>query len=550
MTNEKILNGQTFTRMLLSGASNFKKHIKEVNDLNVFPIPDGDTGDNMFMTLDGGIREIINLNSQSIGKVSESLAKGMLLSARGNSGVILSQLFAGLAKGFSGKEEATLQDICYALKMAVKQAYSAVSQPVEGTMLTVARETSEKANAVCNSVKNAIEFGQACLEEVKRSLDRTPELLNVLKEAGVVDSGGAGLYYLIQGMVYGLENKEIEELAITMEEKTVDFSKFNKDSVMEFGYCTECLLQLQTIKVDVDDFDVKTIIDFLESIGDSVVCFKTDSIVKLHVHTLTPQKVLDFCQKFGEFLTVKIENMTLQHNGLEEEKEEKFVKKRPHKKFALVTTALGKGLIDVFYEFGADFVIEGGQTKNPSVDDFLKAFEEVNADEIFVLPNNSNIILAAQKASELYKKSKVHLIRTKNFGQAYSILSSLDYSSNDGTLIAGGMIEDMEGTITGIVSSSVRDANINNVSIKSGEYIGFTDKEIKFSSPDKLETLDGLLGNIKLENKYFLIAVYGQSITSEEKKKTREIMKDKYNDIEFYEIDGGQEVYDYILIIE
>ena len=194
MTNEKILNGQTFTRMLLSGASNFKKHIKEVNDLNVFPIPDGDTGDNMFMTLDGGIREIINLNSQSIGKVSESLAKGMLLSARGNSGVILSQLFAGLAKGFSGKEEATLQDICYALKMAVKQAYSAVSQPVEGTMLTVARETSEKANAVCNSVKNAIEFGQACLEEVKRSLDRTPELLNVLKEAGVVDSGGAGLY--------------------------------------------------------------------------------------------------------------------------------------------------------------------------------------------------------------------------------------------------------------------------------------------------------------------------------------------------------------------
>ena len=321
MTNEKILNGQTFTRMLLSGASNFKKHIKEVNDLNVFPIPDGDTGDNMFMTLDGGIREIINLNSQSIGKVSESLAKGMLLSARGNSGVILSQLFAGLAKGFSGKEEATLQDICYALKMAVKQAYSAVSQPVEGTMLTVARETSEKANAVCNSVKNAIEFGQACLEEVKRSLDRTPELLNVLKEAGVVDSGGAGLYYLIQGVVYGLENKEIEELAITMEEKTVDFSKFNKDSVMEFGYCTECLLQLQTIKVDVDDFDVKTIIDFLESIGDSIVCFKTDSIVKLHVHTLTPQKVLDFCQKFGEFLTVKIENMTLQHNGLEEEKE-------------------------------------------------------------------------------------------------------------------------------------------------------------------------------------------------------------------------------------
>lgn len=553
MINEKKLDGQDFAKIILRGASNFKRHIEEINDLNVFPIPDGDTGDNMYMTLDGGIREIVHLTSKSIGKVAKCLADGMLLSARGNSGVILSQLFAGFSKGIGDKEEASLTDVCYALKMSIKQAYSAVSQPVEGTMLTVARETSDKANAIVNQVNSAKEFGEECLKEVKKSLDRTPELLAVLKEAGVVDSGGAGLFYLVQGMVGKAGAEEFEEVAVTVASNKLDLTKFNKDSVMEFGYCTECLLQLQSIKVDVDAFDIKVIIEYLETIGDSVVCFKTDSIVKLHVHTLTPYKVLEFCHQFGEFLTVKIENMTLQNNEVKNNKEsneEKFTKKRPHKKFALVTVALGKGLIDAFYELGADLVIEGGQTKNPSVEDFLKAFDEVNADEIFVLPNNSNIIMAAQKAIEIYKGAKVHLIRTKNIGQAYSILSTLDYSSNDGTIIAGGMKENMEGTITANVTSSVRDAKINNVTIKSGEYIGFTDKEMRFSSPDKLQTLEGLLDTLNIENKMFLIAVYGQSITPEEKLKTEEIVRNKYKDIEFFELDGGQEVYDYILIIE
>lgn len=552
MPNNGFLDGQAFSKMILSGASNFKARIKEINDLNVFPIPDGDTGDNMFMTLSGGLEKIVSLKSDSISEVASTLASGMVLSARGNSGVILSQLFAGFAKGIGGKATISLKEACHALKTAVKQGYSAVLRPVEGTMLTVARETAEKANSICGTIDSK-DFGSICLEEVKRSLNRTPELLPVLKEAGVVDSGGAGLYYLIEGMVNVVEDSQFTELAITSSPKEVDFSKFNKDSVMEFGYCTECLLQLQSIKVDVDSFDVSIIKNYLEEIGDSVVVFKTDDgIVKIHVHTFTPYKVLEHLQKFGEFLTLKIENMTLQHNGLkkEEKSEDLFVKKRPHKKFALVTVALGKGLIDVFYELGADVVINGGQTKNPSVEDFLKAFDEANADEIFVLPNNSNIILAAQKASELYKKSKIHLIRTKDFGQAYSILSMLDYSSNDGELIKGSMISDMEGTITASITSSVRDACINNVNIKSGDYIGFTNKEMRVSSANKLEVFEGLLETLNVKDKYFLIAVYGQNVSEDEKVKTQNIMKEKYRDIEFYEINGEQEVYDYILIIE
>lgn len=550
MTKDKLLDGKLFSKMIIGGASNFKRHIKEVNDLNVFPIPDGDTGDNMYMTLSGGIKEIIKIESNSISDVAKALSNGMLLSARGNSGVIFSQLFAGFSKGLKDKDCVNLSDVVDALKSAVKQGYSAVSHPVEGTMLTVARETTEKASEILNKVDTAMQFGELCLDEVKNSLDNTPELLPVLKEAGVVDSGGAGLYYFIQGMVYHANDNQIDEVAVTIDEKQVDYSKFNKDSVMKYGYCTECLLQLQTIKVDVDNFDVKSLIEFLESIGDSVVAFKTDSIVKLHVHTLTPYKVLEYCQQYGEFLTIKIENMTLQHNEINESKKEHFTKKRPRKKFGVVTVALGKGLTDVFYEMGADVVINGGQTKNPSVEDFVKAFDEVNADEIFVLPNNSNIIMAAQKAIDIYKGSKLHLIKTKNLGQAYSILSMLDFSLNDGELIAGGMKENMEGTITAQITSSVRDAVINNVNIKCGEYIGFTDKEMKVCSPNKIETLNQLLNAVKLQNKNYLIAVYGKSVTEDEKILTQKIAKENYPNIEFYEINGEQEVYDFILIIE
>ena len=584
MENKNTLSGDLFLKMIVNGVANFKTHIKEINELNVFPIPDGDTGDNMFMTLKGGIQEVVNIKNSSIYDIAKAMSNGMLLKARGNSGVILSQMFSGFSKGLSEKETATLEEICVAMGSAVDQAYSAVSQPVEGTMLTVAKETSEKAKSVFEEVKSVEEFFRICLDEAKRSLNNTPELLPVLKEAGVVDSGGAGLYYLVQGMVFALENKIIEEVEqLNASNNDVDYSKFNQNSVMEFGYCTECMLQLQKIKVDVDSFGVKTISEYLESIGDSVVAFKTGSIIKIHVHTFAPYKVLEFCQKYGEFLTVKIENMTLQHNELNKELKEKVNKEtiknevdnkfnenkfnndnkfnieRPRKKYALITVAMGEGLIKSFYEMGADIVIDGGQTKNPSVEEFVKAFEKVNADEIFILPNNSNIILAAKEAidvfyeklkNDLLDKSVIHLIETKNMGQAYSILSMLDYSEDDGKKIADNMRQDMEGIITAQITTSIRDVNINNVEVKCGDYIGFTDKEIKASGKNRLDVCEKLLKSLHLEEKTFIVVVYGKNIAEEEKYKTQEMIKNKYEDIELYEMDGEQDIYDYILIMQ
>ena len=549
MIEGKLLNGNQFENLILNGVANFKLHIDEINALNVFPIPDGDTGDNMFMTINGGVKEMVKVKSSSLSDKANALSKGMLLSARGNSGVIFSQLFAGFAKGVSNIIEADLNQICLGLDFAVKQAYSAVSQPVEGTILTVAKDTANKANSICERVNNISEFNTIIVDELKKSLNNTPELLPVLKEAGVVDSGGAGLYYFVLGLS---ENSNLTDFDFTSSlnnKNELDFSKFNKDSVMEYGYCTECLLQLQTIKVDVDNFDISSIINYLESIGESVVAFKTDSIVKMHVHTLTPYKALEFCHQFGEFLSVKIENMTLQHNELDK-KQEKFTKKRQHKKFALVTVAQGKGLTDIFYELGADIVIEGGQTKNPSVEDFVSAFNEVNADEIFVLPNNSNIFLAANGAKEIFTNSKIHIIETRNLGQAYSILSMLDYSLDDGELIKQNMLENMAGVLTCSISKTVRDACINDIDIKNGDYLGFSDKTVMVSTPAKLQTLQLLLDKCNLLEKSFLIAVYGESITEEEKLATRKLMATNYADLEFYEIDGGQDVYDFILIIE
>lgn len=573
---ENTITGLQFIAMIKSGAANLKKHVKEVNDLNVFPVPDGDTGENMLLTLNGGLKELLKLDTvaaPTLEAASAALANGMLLGARGNSGVIFSQLFAGLKKGLQNKTTADVNDLIEAFSYAVERAYAAVSNPVEGTILTVARESFEGAKAYLGKDVALVDFFKAILIACKKSLDNTINLLPALKEAGVIDSGGAGLYYFLQGaasVIFGEEtNFDVEkELALTLDRaKTaneLDFSKFTKDSVMEYGYCTECLLQLQTAKTDVEAFSEQVIVDYLKTIGDSIVAFKTETIIKLHVHTLTPHKVLEFCQQFGEFLTIKIENMTLQHNGLgnDEAENETAVgydatavssqsidQSSPEKRFALVTVAQGKGLTEVFKDLGADVVINGGQTNNPSVEDFLAAFDKCNAQEIFVLPNNSNIIMAAENAISIYK-GKAHLIKTKNIGQAYSILSSLDYSCDDGQAIAEQMRESLDDTITASITTAVRDASLNGVEIKQGDFIGFTDKTMLYSSADKLDTLKGVLLKLNLQDKYFLIAVYGQSITAEEKAKTRQMIEDSYEDLEFYEINGGQDVYDYILIIE
>ncbi len=549
--NAKMIDGQLYRKMIIGGAAELKANLKTVNELNVFPIPDGDTGDNMYMTIRAGVSALDDEDSASLARVAQVAGEAMLFSARGNSGVILSQFFAGISDGLNGIDEASVAEFALALQSGVKKAYSSVIKPVEGTILTVAREATEFAVANTNADTTLSEFFACFAAEMQRSLNRTPELLDVLKEAGVVDSGGAGLLYITKGLQNAVEGKEISlDGESVIKAQKVDFSAFTEDSVMTYGYCTELMLRLQKSKVDVSSFDERVIIEYLETIGDSIAAFKTDSIVKIHVHTLEPYKVLEFCQKFGEYLTVKIENMTLQHNESHDENEVQIKRSRPRRKFGVVTVATGKGLIETFTELGADVVIDGGQGKNPSIEKFIEAFDETNADYIFVLPNNGNIIMAATQAGEMYKGSTIIVVPTKNFGHAYSALSMLDYSSDDAETIKNNMLEAMQETETGMITESIRTAHIDGVDIVEGEYIGFSDKTMLVSNESKLEAFKGLLEKMNADEKSFVIAVYGESVTLSEREQVAAFVKEKYPEIEFYEIDGEQKVYEFIVILE
>ena len=549
LVKERVIDGNDFEKLITSGVYNLKKHIDIVNDLNVFPVPDGDTGDNMYLTINGGLNSLKNINENAIGVKAEALANGMLLNARGNSGVILSQFFYGIALSLKDKINADTKVIAKALKEGVNKAYASVVNPVEGTMLTVIREATE--NAINNLEKNESigDFFDYYLNEMKSSLDRTPDLLFSLKEADVVDSGGKGLVYIVEGMKSAIDGKEIEnneEQNVNI--SSVDFSKFNEDSIMEYGYCTEFLLQLQKCKCDVNSFDVKELIKFLETIGDSIVAVKTNSIVKVHVHTLTPYKALEYAQRFGEYLTVKIENMTLQHNDLNKKEVKKIKKERT--KYGIIAVLNGQGLKDTFYDLGVDVIIDGGQTSNPSIESFIEAFDECNADNIFVFPNNSNIIMAANKAKELYSKANVIVINSKNIGEAYSSISLLDYSSDNLDEIKENFETNMQNVTTAMLTKSIRNALINNVDIKENDYIGFKDKIMLTSNKDKLESYFELLNKLDIEHKNYLINIYGKDLLNKEKEIIEKYINDNYPSLEYYSIEGDQEIYDVILIME
>ena len=556
MSNEKIINGEIFKRLLLGGASNLRTNMQEVNDLNVFPIPDGDTGDNMYLTLKGGLDELNAVSENSLCAEAKALAQGMLLNARGNSGVILSQLFYGLAEGLDGLETAEVKEFASALKQGVKCAYGAVAEPVEGTILTVAREAVENTMQKLDEDMRLEGFFTLYLSEMKKSLERTPDLLKTLKEAGVIDSGGAGLVYIIEGFckAFGAEVLD-EEVAFTSTpaQKSVDLSKFNENSVMEFGYCTEFLLQLQHVKTDIAAFNVQTVIDFLSTVGDSIVAFQTGTIVKVHVHTMTPWKVLQYCQNYGEFLTLKIENMTLQHNETVKEEPKKSSLKthvqRARRTFALVVVVSGEGLIQTFKEMGADYVISGGQTNNPSSEEFIRAFNEVNADHVFVLPNNSNVILAAKQAAEMYKDSDIRVIESKSVGEGYSALSMLDYEIGDADDIQAALTEAMQNVTTGMVTRAVRTTTVNGVEVTKDDYIGFVSHRMIVSTKEKLDAAYALTDDIAA-GREFLIVAYGKDATAEQRAAYAAYVSEQYADLEFYEIDGEQEVYDFLLIVE
>lgn len=542
----KTLDGILFARMINSGAANLKSHVQEINDLNVFPIPDGDTGDNMLLTIMGGVYH--DTASESLDVVADRISSGMLLSARGNSGVILSQFIEGIKNGFTGIGAADATEIGEAFRQGVKQAYSSVMTPTEGTILTVIREATEYACEQNTETPEA--FLEAFIDEAKRSLARTPELLPVLKKAGVVDSGAAGLIYIVDGMMKAVIGEDVEDLGgVSEKTQELNLDAFDEDSVLEFGYCTELLLRLQNAKTDIPTFDVKVISNFLKTIGDSIVTVRNGSIVKLHVHTKKPQMVLDFCQQYGEFLKVKIENMSLQHNNtVISEKESK--PKAERKKYGVVAVACGGGLKDTFRERGADVIVDGGQSMNPSAEDFISAFDEVNADVIFVFPNNSNIILTAQQAAHLYKKSDVRVIESKTVGAGYASLAMLDTNLSDADAIVDDLTMAMNGVVTAEISHCVRDATIDGVDLHTGEYIGFVGKELISANDNRLTVALETIDRIDLPTHDVCIVFCGKEATDEEATLIEKHIKDNYRGKEIYIINGGQDVYDYIIIVE
>ncbi len=541
-TNE--LDSLTFAAMLRQGAVQLGRDKKVINDLNVFPIPDGDTGDNMLMTLKAGCTA---LNDQlgTLSEIASAASSGMLLGARGNSGVILSRIFAGLAKGLQGVIEADTKAFANAMQSAVKEAYKSVPIPVEGTIITVLRE----GVAGADSSADLNHYFETLLEAMQVSLDHTPELLQVLKDAGVVDSGGAGLVSIFRGMNEALNGiiSEEEIAPTSAATPTVELDKFTEDSTLEFGYCTEFLLRLMRSKVDLDTFDEKVIFDYLNQVGESVVAFREGTIVKVHVHTFTPGEILNEMQKYGEFLTIKIENMALQHHQSTNQNNASF--KLPPKPYGIVTVASGDGLIQAFHEIGADEVIAGGQTMNPSTQDFLDAFDRINAQHILVFPNNKNIKMAADQAAELYKDADIHVLPSTTIGEGYYGIGYIDRDNPNVDEIIASITEIMQSVVTGMISTAIRDAEGEHVSVHTGDFVGYSGKQILSDSPDRETATKALIERLGAASRDVMLVFYGEDVPSEEAERLVADLQTQYKNLEIMLNNGAQPVYDYIFVL-
>ena len=553
MSQPRTIDGKLLARMIRAGVENLRSHVKSVNDLNVFPIPDGDTGDNMLLTSIGGM-EKVDTHCSSVSDMSHSVSDGMLLSARGNSGVILSQIFEGMAAALEGIENADSAALVKALESGTKFAYEAVMTPTEGTMLTVMRCATEYVEG--KEYSSPMDVLADFLEEARRTLDRTPSMLPVLKKAGVVDSGGAGLVYIVEGMLRGAfsdeDTEDDDDASFEFQapgQQNLDLDLFTEDSVLEYGYCTELLVRLQRAKVDIDTFDVNVILDYLREIGNSVVTVKRGSIVKIHVHTKTPDKVLAFCQQYGEFLKIKIENMSLQHSNTElpdTSDSAPAVERTERRKYGVVAVASGEGIQQMFRDSGADEIVDGGQSMNPSTGSFLAAFTKVNADTVFVLPNNSNILLTAKLAAGMYKFSDVRVIESKNTGEGYAALSVYSGEEDSADEIVEEMNDAMKSSVTAAVSRSIRNAE----GVREGEYIGFRGKDILTCRPSRPDAVLDTISSLPVDDSDIVLVIYGRAVDSAEAEKVEKEILSRYKGKEVYLVDGKQEIYDYILILE
>lgn len=544
-----MLSGKILRDAIISGANNIINNKESVDELNVFPVPDGDTGTNMSMTIRNAVAELNMLSdSVTVETVAQTAASAMLRGARGNSGVILSLLFRGLSKGLAGKHEATVEDYCNALKLGAEAAYKSVMKPTEGTILTVARVAAEKANdAQC---KDFPELFDVLTTAAKETLDQTPEMLPVLKKAGVVDAGGMGYYTILKGMASvicgGVMIGAKEETATEKAVVTNAAGTFETD--IEFTYCTEFIV----VKSDVNK-DATKLRAFLESIGDCVVVVDDDSIIKVHVHTEHPGKALEEGLLYGSLINLKIENMKEQHKGAaakaEMQKKQKLAPAEPVKDFGFVSVTSGAGLEDLFKDLGVDVIVRGGQTMNPSTEDILEAINATPARNIFVLPNNKNIIMAAEQAVKLTDRNVI-VLQTRTIPQGITAMLAFDESSDFSTN-GVNMTKALDNVGSGSITFAVRDSDFEGKQIKKGEILAMENGKLAFVEKDVTKALIKITKKLIRSGSSYITIIYGSDVTDETAQAAFEALRAKISDdIEIVLVNGGQPVYYYLISVE
>ncbi len=567
----KTIDAATLKKMYISGANNLFNHYPEVDQLNVFPVPDGDTGMNMNLTATSGSKEIQNREFDNVGDLASAFSKGLLMGARGNSGVISSQIFRGFAECLKGKKKIGVLELSEAFTKAKEVAYKAVMKPVEGTILTVIRESSAALSEYVRpnlSIEDAMDY---LLEQARVSLEHTPELLPVLKEVGVVDSGGAGLVYIIEGMAKAVHGTVVErkELSEPIENNASPYAgaKLSEDEE-GYGYCTQFIVRLGKKEDGKKPFKESIFKKYLLDHGKSVVLVQDDDIVKVHVHTLTPGNMLNYAQQFGEFVTIVIENMSEEHKNIEhgmiaydannslkregnvnEEEEEDDA---PLQEFGLVAVSSGDGLDELFKELGVNVLVSGGQTMNPSTEDFVKAIKKAHAKNVFLLPNNSNIVLAATQACDVYEDGEVKakVIPSKTIPQGLTAAMRIN---PDGT--PEEIFEDMKGALkdvrSGSVTYAIKDTDIEGVHVTKDFYMAMEDKKIVSCVKDKIAALFDLLEHLIKEDTSSLMLLLGKDVTEEEEAKINEAVSEKYGDrLEATIYRGDQPVYSFLVGVE
>ena len=554
-----LIDGRLLRRMVLNGSSQLRGNMDRINELNVFPVPDGDTGSNMYATMSAGAKAVQTVDDPSVGNVARIVARGMLMGARGNSGVILSQLFSGLAAALKGTDAADSELFAKALRQGVEQAYSAVINPVEGTMLTVAREGADVFLSIAKEIKEFPRLFELYLEELNASLQRTPDLLPILKEVGVIDSGGAGYIEIVVGMARALNGEAVDEAKMASDGANYEKPKMNMDAFKdapEFGYCTEFIMQIDK----PSDFSLKDFIEMITPLGNSLVAVQDENILKVHIHTQTPGDALNLGQRFGSFINLKIENMSVQHTEVvmheptsESEPcecghDHTITAPKIKKKYALIAVVNGEGLKDTFIEMGCDYIVEGGQTMNPSIEDFVKACDQIHADHIIIIPNNKNVLLAAETAAKVVENKTVRVLPAKTIAQGYAALTMFD-----GTMDIDQNINDMSAHIknvkTGEITYSIRDSVNNGVAIKKDDFMAIFDGTIVASVASRQEAAECLLDAMVDDSSEIVTIMFGKDVPAEEIDALVGKLADR-SSVEVETIDGGQDIYSYIISVE